>query len=314
MWGGVDGGTAQAVSGQVANYTGPAGTLEAKDTINAVDVGVGSINADGTFRLELGGTPPDLTGKSILPRGCPELNVSDSSVQGVALTQINVIADGESVGVIAQGGVSGDSELTITSVGRTYVDRDVTITGTCVASSPDGEVRANYNLNYQRGWNVARAEISSNADNSVVTSNITSVTASEVEDIGWSYLPTGTNDDPTELPATPSVISGQVQNYTGPAGTLTASNGSGEPMDIGAGSISADGSFSFELDNLVSEAALQPLGSPEGCTGIEISNPDTKIAGVLELLVMSGDDSVGLLKLSVRFRIKFQNRDSVVIC
>ena len=301
--GGVDGG-AQTISGQVADYTGPAGTLEAKDDANETVVGAGSIKTDGSFTLELK-TPSQLIDNAVIPavsaRMCPDLNVSDPGVKGASVSQISVSAAGSAVGSLFQSSLFGDdAEGSFSVVARVYVDRDVEVKGLCTFSNLDAEFRVSYDAEYEQGWNMVVAEVNVSADGVTDTRYSTGAAS----DVAWSYVLNGGNDDdtvdPPTIPATPNEISGQVQDYTGPAGTLTASNGSGEPMSVGAGSIIADGSFSFELDNPVSEAALQPLGSPEGCSGVEISNPDAKIAGVLELLVMSGDDSVGLLKLSVR--------------
>ena len=181
------GGTAQMFSGRVADYSGPAGTLEAQD-FSGVNVGAGSINADGRFMLELNETPPDLTGKTIVPEGCPNLSVSDPSVQGVEVTQINVVSKGQSVGNLEQVRIrSNDEVYAATSVTRIYADRDVSIEGRCFAPGTDGEVSIMYTLNYQRGWNVSRSESSSNVGNSGSDVETSTVSASEVRDIGWMY-------------------------------------------------------------------------------------------------------------------------------
>lgn len=94
-------------------------------------------------------------------------------------------------------------------------------------------------------------------------------------------------------------VTGQVADYTGPAGALEAADGfTDSPVSIGAGTIDADGSFTFELDSTVPESVLNPLDFTNGCDGIKVSNPNAKGFAVPRLKVISEGGIVGSLELA----------------
>ena len=186
--GGVDGG-AQTISGQVADYTGPAGTLEAKDDANETVVGAGSIKADGSFTLELIEPAPELLSSLIIYTAeCPDLSISDRDAQGLFVTEISVMANGKRVGYIAQSSMDVDTEsFSSTSVTRIYADRDATLKGACTSSGTDGVNIITYDLDYKRGWNIRLVEIKSRPNISGILSENSTVSAVEVENVEWVY-------------------------------------------------------------------------------------------------------------------------------
>lgn len=185
----VSGEAARVIQGKVADYDGPAGVLEARDDRSRVSVGTGTIDAAGRFRLELEDMS-ERSGTSLIPGECPDLRVSDTDVGGFTVTEIDVIAGGDLVGNLVQGAVSGNAEnSTITSVARTYADREVSVEGTCAPLSTDGESVTTYDLNYEAGWNIVLTEISVRSNISAIFSTDTTVSAAEIDNIGWSYDP-----------------------------------------------------------------------------------------------------------------------------
>ena len=184
----IGGGTAQTFSGQVANYTGPAGTLEAQD-FNDVDLGTGFISADGSFTLELIELATELVNRPIVyTEGCPYLRTSDRGAKGLMVDEINVVANGQTVGALAQGSIDVNDEPFV-SVIRIYADRDVTVEGTCAPLSADGESITTYDLDYKQGWNISLLEIKSSSNTSAIFSEESTVSAAEVENIAWLYAP-----------------------------------------------------------------------------------------------------------------------------
>ena len=91
-------------------------------------------------------------------------------------------------------------------------------------------------------------------------------------------------------------VAGQVAGYNGPAEMLVAST-YGVEADLGTGSISADGSFTFTLDDTVPEGELSSISS-EACGGLTFSNPEAKALLVTELAVTSAGKITGYLTLA----------------
>ena len=176
------------ISGQVADYDGPTRTLEAQD-FNDVSLGTGSISADGSFTLELIEPAPELVNRPIVyTEGCPYLRTSDGGAKGLMVDEINVIANGQTVGALAQGSIDINDEPFVAVV-RVYADRDVTVEGTCAPLSTDGESITTYDLDYEQGWNISLLEIESSSNTSAIFSEESTVSAAEVENIAWLYAP-----------------------------------------------------------------------------------------------------------------------------
>ena len=91
-------------------------------------------------------------------------------------------------------------------------------------------------------------------------------------------------------------VAGQVADYRGPAGALSASI-NGVEADLGTGSVSASGNFTFALEADVPEEALTSISSG-ACDGLEFSNPDANVLAVTELAVMSEGEVAGYLTLA----------------
>ncbi len=180
---------ARTIAGQVTDYSGPAGVLEARDERNRVRVGTGTIDAAGRFRLELEDLS-ERSGAPLIPRECPDLRVSDADAKGFTVTSIDVVAGGASVGTLEQSSVSGDANNSIaTYVVRTYADRNVGIEGSCAPLSVDGESVTAYDLDYAQGWNVSVLEIEVSSDISAIFAEEVTVSAAVAKDVGWLYAP-----------------------------------------------------------------------------------------------------------------------------
>ncbi len=184
----VSGEAARTIAGQVADYNGPAGTLEAISILGDTVLGVGTVDTDGTFTLELDETPSDLVGSAVAPAAsaCPDVDVSDTQVRGTGVAEINVIAAGEVVGQLFQSSIfaedAGDSSLVVT---RLYVDRDVVVRGSCTLRSGGTEFRATYDAEYRQGWNVALAETTRDADAGTYAARYTGGSSA---DVAWYYI------------------------------------------------------------------------------------------------------------------------------
>ncbi len=184
----VSGEAAGTISGQVADYSGPAGVLEATSILGGKALGTGSIDTDGTFSLELDKNPSNLAGGAVVPTAsaCPNVNVSDAQVKGTGVTEVNIIAAGEVVGQLYQSSIfdedAGDSFSVVT---RLYVDRDVLVKGNCTFRSEGTEFRATYDADYRQGWNVALAETTTDIDTSTYTARYTNGSPA---DVAWYYI------------------------------------------------------------------------------------------------------------------------------
>jgi hypothetical protein len=100
--------------------------------------------------------------------------------------------------------------------------------------------------------------------------------------------------DPKKPKAT--VISGQVQSYTGGDATLEAHltlDLLQEGAKVGQGSIKADGSFTVTLIDTITDENLEPLSDP--CEGVTITPSTFKGAGILFLTVVKNGKTIGML-------------------
>ena len=135
---GESGETAWAISGQVADYDGPVGVLEAfTGPTSELGVGTGSIDEEGTFAFSFKESLAGFTGNPIFPPGtCPDVSISDTEAKTLSVVLFSIVVDGSAVGTLSQseGDVASDAGIPIPAVliSRTYVDRDVTVKGTCV--------------------------------------------------------------------------------------------------------------------------------------------------------------------------------------
>ena len=189
---GTSGEAAGTVTGQVADYDGPAGTLEAvTGPTKTPELGTGSISADGTFEFRFEGSPTSVASSPILPPGtCPDIEVSDSDARGVNVAVFNVVSEGSVRGTLSQsqgeaGSVAGVA-LPAVLVSRVYADRNVTVEGTCNVSALGTEVSTTYDVAYQQGWNTIVTRTSAGADGSL-KSVTTLATSSDLEGVAWSY-------------------------------------------------------------------------------------------------------------------------------
>lgn len=299
----VNGEAARTIAGQVADYSGPAGMLEAfTDIESTADLGTGTVSENGNFSFELSGAVP----KSELtvvgnPEGCPDIRVSNTEAGIFLVPQLSVIANGNVTGYLAQVSSNLDDNEQLTSIvgnQRMYADRNLTISGSCTNTSVSGQEKVIYSLNLQQGWNVLSEKISLSTDGTVDSIEYTSRAVSDIE---WSYLPSGSTDaDGDDIVNSPNVneIVGQVQNYAGPAGVLEAVLDE-DDSTIGEGSIGSDGNFRVELEATVAGTSLSPVAEFGGdCEGLAISDREAMF-GIFGLsYVLANGSTVGFLAQS----------------
>ena len=155
-----------SISGQVQNYSGPAGVLSATRLNDIVEAGEGTVDAAGTFSFALSDTFSEgvLDSVTVLYSDCVksglELDVSNNDVK---IFSLGTYLPGE-LAVIADGNVEGTLQSLRLFQGEPppetfypykayiYVDNDVTIKGTCETLSTIPPFT--FNLNLVKGWNV----------------------------------------------------------------------------------------------------------------------------------------------------------------
>lgn len=294
---GVSSEAARSFSGQVADYGGPAGTLEATDDFTDATLGTGSISADGSFSLELDQDVPETALQPLaLFLACADATISDPTANVSVLGVLDVV-NGEQTGYLAM----ADSAVTAqrgsgTLVGRLYVDRDVSVRGECTSDGTGLTPDVDISLNLKRGWNVFAAITRSDPNASAgIAGTLTSDIPSGVQ---WYYV-SGEDSGSDEPPSEPSVISGQAQNYTGPERTLESVEGS---TTFGTGAISSSGDFFLELDPSVPEAALESVTTLANCsdmTDLAISDQAAMSASAVQINVLSEGEVIGFLVTDV---------------
>ena len=186
----ISGEAARAISGQVADYDGPAGTLEAvAGFIKLPQAGTGSIEADGTFAFELEESPTEFINSPIAP--CAEVTASDTAAKLLNVAQFSVVVDGRLMGTLSQSrdDVNSNKSLPLPEilVSRAYVDRDVTVKGACTFTVLGTQITSAYDLAYRQGWNTLLTKTSFSADGLSAESKVTLATASDIENTEWSY-------------------------------------------------------------------------------------------------------------------------------
>ncbi|MCA9839708.1 MAG: Ig-like domain-containing protein [Trueperaceae bacterium] len=176
--------TGFTISGQVQDYDRGEASLEAISFDREVMVGIGSIAADGSFSLALL-VPAD---KNLLAaeKPCPEINQRPADFNLTSVVSLKIIKDGLGIGDLFH--ASGPDAFAANQVSYTYVDRDVSISGSCLV---DG-VENTFDLSFKQGWNLLLRESSDNA---------ISFTSPESVEMPWLFSPSFPTDD------TPAVIS-----------------------------------------------------------------------------------------------------------
>ena len=188
----VSGEAARMITGQVADYDGPAGVLEATTgVVSLPEAGTGSIEADGTFKFELNESPTGFFPSPVVPPGCSEVSVSGDRAKVLNVVQLSVVSDGRIAGTLSQSRDDSESNKSLplpdVLVSRAYVDRDVTAKGTCSFSFLETKIISTYNVSYKQGWNTILTETTFSADGLTANSKITSATASDIKTTEWSY-------------------------------------------------------------------------------------------------------------------------------
>ena len=176
------------IAGQVADYSGPAGVLEAEDGYgDSISLGTGSIDSDGNFSVRLNDTVSESDLEDLQLTECDGLNVSDPdvAVKSLPVPELFVVAEGEVVGALVPSSVDPNMNPdSYTTTVRIYVNRDVTIRGTCEIADVDTVEIDTFNLSLKRGWNVVSAELEVDRANSIYKANYWNGTASGVR---WYY-------------------------------------------------------------------------------------------------------------------------------
>ena len=182
---------ARMVAGQVADYSGPAGELEASaGLVKLPEAGTGSVEADGTFSFEFEDIR-GFTGLPLVPPGtCADLSLSDAEARGLSVGGFDVVVEGRVTGTLTQSseaeGQVGGAPVPEISISRAYVDRDVTVKGTCTLTVLGARVTTTHNVTYQRGWNAVLTKTTFSDDGSA-DARVTSATPSDLESVGWTY-------------------------------------------------------------------------------------------------------------------------------
>ena len=177
---GISGEAARMIAGQVADYDGPAGALEAETGFSdTVSVGEGSIDADGNFSFELDSTVPE-SGLATFEfeENCSEVKVSNSEAKVLSIINL-VTAEG---GSLTLGREDPDSDTTV-EVAWIYVDQPLSLRGTCETSDSFGVDRDTYDLNLKRGWNVITVRYSQDEANNFEFD----FRNGRAADVAWSY-------------------------------------------------------------------------------------------------------------------------------
>ena len=185
--GGISGGSAQTISGQVADYSGPAGTLEALANYDgAIALGEGEISVSGNFSFELYGDVPEAV---LSPIGfeCEGIIVSNPDAKSVVVSGMSVVTDGGISGNLLLSNVVPNSNSVLDKItARYYVDQDVTVQGTCDISNGSDSLKqtVNANLNLKRGWNIVSIDYNRNEANDIEEARIYS---GSVSGLKWFY-------------------------------------------------------------------------------------------------------------------------------
>ena len=182
---GTSGEAAGTVTGQVANYDGPAGALEATDDFGGGSFGAGSIQTDGSFTLELEPTIPQSMLRSTEPlQVCPGISFSDAEAMTSGFNRIYVEVDGTPAGTLSQTSSSVTDQGAIsTIVARTYADRDVSMVGKC--ESEDSVASIDMNLDLKGGWNVVT--VVETSDSAFPSASSFTYTMGAASDVDWAY-------------------------------------------------------------------------------------------------------------------------------
>ena len=177
---------ARVVQGNIADYTGSTGALEVSLSSDLSSAGTGSMSADGSFRAELSAT---LSASALEPitffEGCDAIVISDRNAQFTRVAEINVLGENGEEGflTLASEAPSENAPASFTAVGRLYVDRDVTVTGTCEEAGAPASLTLDLDLG--RGWNVFTLRFEENAN----PFGSSTYTSGEASDVAWYYTP-----------------------------------------------------------------------------------------------------------------------------
>ena len=284
-------GAAETISGQVADYDGPAGALEATDDFTETNIGTGSIQADGRFSLELDPSVPETALQSVaFLASCDDIAISDPEANISALGVLDV-ANGDETGYLALANSAAAAQgRPGTLVGWFYVDRNVSVQGKCVSDGVNVFSDVEIDLELKRGWNVYTVAAQSDPD--AVAGISGTFTSGMASGVAWYYV-SGEDSGSSDPPPAPTILSGQAQNYEGPARTLTATDFFG--TTLGTGTLEADGNFSLELEASVAEDAREPVTSLATCPDITFSDPDALMTSLANINVTDEGEVVGYL-------------------
>lgn len=184
--------TGFTVTGKVQGYNAGAASLEAVAKESVPSFKVGEIEADGTFSITL---PDVLEDKDITletDSPCSEVTQTAASFKTAQLSSLSIVKDNLRIGEVSHASsleLFGSNRVTYV-----YVDRDVSITGTCREERDGDSFNYIYDTNFKKGWNLGLTTFGETSF---------SFTTPESVDLPWLFSPSSPKD--TTPPTTVSV-------------------------------------------------------------------------------------------------------------
>jgi hypothetical protein len=151
-------GETPTVSGKLEGYSGGAKVLKVLRGPGGQEVAgaTGSLNADGTFTVTLPGSASlTLTPFAVGSNCAATVNPADAKSASVSVGVYDSAASTTPIGTLFQGDSRTPTPTngTISGVIRIYVDKNVTVKGTC--TSPN----TSYDLDLKAGWNAVLVKV-----------------------------------------------------------------------------------------------------------------------------------------------------------
>jgi hypothetical protein len=182
---------ASNMSGKAIGYEGPRTFVEAK--AGSMKIGSGVIDSDGTFNLKLDDSVTDsllVAFYKDIEKVCPELKISAPEAKLFSMMGPSVAG---SIATLFQASWNPNDKTWPEEIAlnqRTYVDRDLTVMGTCLSDGGGGTTPypQEYALNLKKGWNVItlKAQLK---NNEFVKASLSSDNPSG---LNWYYYPSNT--------------------------------------------------------------------------------------------------------------------------
>jgi hypothetical protein len=178
-------GNAGQITGEAVGYTGARTALEAR--LGNTKIGSGVIDSDGRFNLQLQDPLPESVLESLflsISKLCPDADVSAPETKSFMLNSLNV-SSSATLTYTNWNPTDKVPPAELISGARMYVNRDLSVKGTCNANLGTGGAPypTEFNLTLKQGWNAVTFGIQGSSEEIVRAS----LRSGEPSNARWYY-------------------------------------------------------------------------------------------------------------------------------